>query len=199
MEVGDPCFAHVQGYPWWPAIIVSKSDVGSKHFKRIFNVIFYGTHERASLGKKDLAVISPENIAKYCSSKFLRRKYFKEGVEEMKAEFPWIEANDAPLNNDKSVDQAPKKSEVTVKERGKKTSLIRKMVKSSSKTKSSVETSVESISPHPLVEITNVTPKDFEVTRDSIEKESVDVEVSGPTRILIGESLNQYLCSQKKL
>ena len=85
MDVGDPCFAHVRSYPWWPAKVISKSQQ-----KNVYHVKFFGTGETARLPLKELAPISPKNISKYCNSKILKRKYYKEGVEQMKAEYPWI-------------------------------------------------------------------------------------------------------------
>ena len=85
MKVGDPCFAHVRSYPWWPAKVTSKSQ-----HKDVFHVEFYGTRETASLPLKELAPITQHSLSKYCNSKILKRKYYKEGVEQMKAEYSWI-------------------------------------------------------------------------------------------------------------
>ena len=90
MEVGGPCFAHVRSYPWWPAKLVKISASNSKLKKDVFHVVFYGTSETASLPLKELAVISPDHIAKFSSPNSLKRKFFREGLKQMKAEFPWI-------------------------------------------------------------------------------------------------------------
>ena len=88
MEVGAPCFAHVRSYPWWPAKVVSKSDKK----KEVYQVVFFGTGETANLPMKELTSITSSSIFKFCSLKSLKRKYFKEGMEQMKTEFPWIKS-----------------------------------------------------------------------------------------------------------
>ena len=90
MEVGDPCFAHVRSFPWWPAKVVKKFVSKSKEKSDKFQVIFYGTGETAQLPLKELAIISPDQVLKFSAPAAMRRKFFKEGMLEMKAEFPWI-------------------------------------------------------------------------------------------------------------
>ena len=46
LEVGNCCFAHVKGNPWWPAVIIKK--IGLEKKKR-FCVSFFGTDEAAWL------------------------------------------------------------------------------------------------------------------------------------------------------
>ena len=90
MEVGEPCFAHVRSHPWWPAKIVEKY-VSKK--KETYRVVFYGTMETASLPLKELTAISPGQVDKFSSSAALKRKWFKEGVNQMVQEFQWIQTN----------------------------------------------------------------------------------------------------------
>ena len=90
METGDPCFAHVRSFPWWPAKVVKKSVSNSKVRKEVFQVLFYGTGETALLPLKELAAISPDAVAKFSTPAAMRRKFFREGLDQMKAEFGWI-------------------------------------------------------------------------------------------------------------
>ena len=69
---------------------MKKSVSNSKLTKEVFQVLFYGTQETACLPLKELAVISPDHVKKFSSPAALKRKHFKEGLEEMKAEFDWI-------------------------------------------------------------------------------------------------------------
>jgi len=76
-EVGEPCFAKVKGYPMWPAEVTSL--LGSR-----FEVFFFGTHEVAKVGPKDILKATPANIEKFSQSGHVNRKFYKEGLEEMR-------------------------------------------------------------------------------------------------------------------
>ena len=82
LDEGDDCFAHVKGYPWWPARITEKR--GNKRFC----VIFYGTNEVAQLPKQELKPVSDETIKKFVTSASLKRKGFKKGFGEMTGQPP---------------------------------------------------------------------------------------------------------------
>ena len=89
METGDPCFAHVRGFPWWPAKVVNKSVFPLNPKREKYEVIFYGTGETASLPVQKLKAASPENIEKFCSPAAMKRKLFQDGIIQMKSEFKW--------------------------------------------------------------------------------------------------------------
>ena len=76
LEVGDCCFAHVRGYPWWPAKVTNRSN-------RKYCLTFFGTRETAWLPSRDLRSISLETIQKFNSPASMRRKHFGEGFKEM--------------------------------------------------------------------------------------------------------------------
>ena len=78
LEEGDDCFAHVKGYPWWPAQVTR---IGGN--KRIW-VIFYGTNEVAQLPMKELKPVTEETLEKFVTGAALKRKYFKSGLDEMR-------------------------------------------------------------------------------------------------------------------
>ena len=80
LEVGDCCFAHVRGYPWWPAKVTKRTD-------RKYCLTFFGTHETAWLPSQELRSISPETIQKFNSRESMRRKHFREGFKEMMKQF----------------------------------------------------------------------------------------------------------------
>ena len=82
LDVGDLCFAHVKSYPWWPAQIVATTEKKSGKNK-LFSLIFFGTNEIAKLPIKELIGVSSLSIAKYVTKASLKRKFFKEGFEEM--------------------------------------------------------------------------------------------------------------------
>lgn len=76
-EVGEPCFAKVKGYPMWPAEVTAVA--GSR-----YEVFFFGTHEVAKVGPKDILKATPANVEKHSQSPFINRKFYKEGLQEMK-------------------------------------------------------------------------------------------------------------------
>jgi len=75
-EVGEPCFAKVKGYPMWPAEVTNLT--GSK-----FEVFFFGTHEVAKVGPKEILKATPANFEKFSQSSHVNRKFYKEGLQEM--------------------------------------------------------------------------------------------------------------------
>ena len=79
LEVGDSCFAHVKGYPWWPAKVTEKIQSGNKKY----SVTFFGTYETAFLPSHEVKSISPETIKKLASPAAMRRKNFQHGFREM--------------------------------------------------------------------------------------------------------------------
>ena len=82
LDVGELCFAHVKGYPWWPARVVAKKKRKSGISKQ-FSVLFFGTKETADLSSKDLVCFSPSSVAKYVTNAAMKRKYFEEGFKEI--------------------------------------------------------------------------------------------------------------------
>ena len=92
---GDLCFAHVKSFPWWPARIVSKLEKKSKRAKvDYFSVIFFGTAETANLPANELLRFSPESANKCVTKAAMRRKFFKEGYDEMMKEINLTEEVD---------------------------------------------------------------------------------------------------------
>ena len=83
LEVGDPCFAHVRSYPWWPALVVDKAVRGSRPGKQFYQLVFFGTQENAWLPLKELVAISPMNYKKCVTAAALKRRHFKDGLDEM--------------------------------------------------------------------------------------------------------------------
>ena len=80
LQEGDLCFAHVRSFPWWPARISSRT---CKKSKVVYSVIFFGTGESANLPRLEIVSVTDENIRKYVTKGSLRRKYFKEGWDEL--------------------------------------------------------------------------------------------------------------------
>ncbi|KAK6620556.1 hypothetical protein RUM43_010848 [Polyplax serrata] len=85
-NVGDMVFAKVRGYPPWPARISSVADARPATLK--YNVYFFGTAETASVLAKDICLYA-ENKEKL--GKVVKRKFFKEGLEEIEIEIKKIE------------------------------------------------------------------------------------------------------------
>ncbi|XP_055600211.1 PC4 and SFRS1-interacting protein-like isoform X2 [Uranotaenia lowii] len=75
--LGDLVFAKVKGYPPWPAKIM-------KIEKNKYNVYFYGTGETANIKLEDLFAYR-ETKAKYATDKILKRKGFKEAIEQIES------------------------------------------------------------------------------------------------------------------
>lgn len=76
-KIGDLVFAKVKGYPPWPAKI-------TKIEKSKYNVYFYGTGETANIKLEDLFAYS-ETKAKYATDKIMKRKGFKEAIDQIES------------------------------------------------------------------------------------------------------------------
>ena len=84
LKIGDFCFAHVKGFPWWPAVITNKEErIIKKGTKVVFSVVFYGTNESAALPPTELRCLSEENVGKFVNKGALRRKHYQEGFDQM--------------------------------------------------------------------------------------------------------------------
>ena len=82
--IGDHCFAHVKGFPWWPAVVVNvEVRKRKKGVKEVFSVVFHGTNETADLPSEELRSLTPENKEKCATKAALKRKHYKEGYEKM--------------------------------------------------------------------------------------------------------------------
>ena len=94
LDVGDCCFGHVKGYPWWPAKITEKTS----SMKKNFCVVFYGTQETAWLSSQDIQVVSKESVKKLASPGVMKRKHFESGLREMISESS-IDHGDISIRN----------------------------------------------------------------------------------------------------
>ena len=99
LKIGDFCFAHVKGFPWWPAVITNKEErIIKKGTTVVFSVLFYGTNESASLPPTELRCLSEENVGKCVNKGALRRKHYKEGFDQMLKEQASIQIEEERLS-----------------------------------------------------------------------------------------------------
>ncbi|XP_051552927.1 lens epithelium-derived growth factor-like isoform X1 [Myxocyprinus asiaticus] len=122
---GDLIFAKMKGYPHWPARIDEIPDGAVKPSNMKFPIFFFGTHETAFLGPKDIFPYLP-NKDKY--GKPNKRKGFNEGLWEIENN-PKVELNghkvmDVEAVSDKDSSSSKKGDDENTKEKRRKSAEV---------------------------------------------------------------------------
>ncbi|XP_053535897.1 PC4 and SFRS1 interacting protein 1a isoform X2 [Ictalurus punctatus] len=124
-KAGDLIFAKMKGYPHWPARIDEVPDGAVKPPNAKFPIFFFGTHETAFLGPKD---IFPYLLNKEKYGKPNKRKGFNEGLWEIENN-PTVELNGQKVMameavSDKESDGSPEELDEGNEKKKKKSSKV---------------------------------------------------------------------------